>query len=94
MHDVILKEMYLLLFPSSRFWRGMYSRFESGVHPREPLGDHLLASKDHCVSLEDHVQHLTERISHFKNLLSKSAKKVTTNRFTKDKKNIEVNDNR
>lgn len=38
----------------------MYSRFESGVHPREPLGDLLLATKDHTTSLEDHVQHLTK----------------------------------
>lgn len=45
-----------------RFWRGMYGRFESGVHPREPLGDMLLASRDHCSSLEDHVQHLTKVI--------------------------------
>lgn len=47
-------------FFKNRFWRGMYSRFESGVHPREPLGDLLLASKDHSTSLEDHVQHLTK----------------------------------
>lgn len=46
-----------------RFWRGMYGRFESGVHPREPLGDLLLSSRDHCSSLEDHVQHLTKVIS-------------------------------
>ena len=38
----------------------MYSRFECGVHPREPLGDLLLASKEHCTSLEDHVTHLTK----------------------------------
>jgi hypothetical protein len=38
----------------------MYARFESGVHPREHLGDLLLASKDHCTSLEDHVTHLTK----------------------------------
>lgn len=38
----------------------MYGRFESGVHPREPLGDLLLSSRDHCTSLEDHVQHLTK----------------------------------
>lgn len=42
------------------FWRGMYSRFESGVHPREDIGDLLLTSKDHCASLDDHVQHLTK----------------------------------
>lgn len=45
---------------SIKFWRGMYARFESGVHPREPLSDLLLASRDHCTSLEDHVNHLTK----------------------------------
>lgn len=43
-----------------KFWRGMYSRFESGVHPRENISDLLLNSKDHCASLDDHVQHLTK----------------------------------
>uniref|UniRef100_U5EVV2 phosphatidylinositol-3,5-bisphosphate 3-phosphatase n=1 Tax=Corethrella appendiculata TaxID=1370023 RepID=U5EVV2_9DIPT len=90
--DEILK---INLAPQNiKFWRGMYSRFESGVHPREPLGDLLLASKDHCSSLEDHVQHLTKRISSFKNLLSKQARKLQgTTRFL-DNKGIEVNDNR
>jgi len=44
----------------TKFWRGMYSRFESGVHPRENLGDLLLSSKEHASSLDDHVQHLTK----------------------------------
>lgn len=43
-----------------KFWRGMYSRFESGVHPRENIGELLLTSKEHSASLEDHVQHLTK----------------------------------
>jgi myotubularin-related protein 6/7/8 len=43
-----------------KFWRGMYSRFESGVHPRENVGELLLTSKEHSASLEDHVQHLTK----------------------------------
>lgn len=47
-----------------KFWRGMYSRFESGIHPREPLDDLLIASKDHSTSLDDHVQLLT-RVSGF-----------------------------
>lgn len=59
-----------------QFWRGMYSRFESGVHPREDICDILLSSRDHCASLEDHVQYLTKHISNFKNLISKSAKKL------------------
>jgi len=43
-----------------KFWRGMYCRFESGVHPREPLGDLLLATCDHSSSLEDHIRLLTK----------------------------------
>lgn len=62
-----------------KFWRGMYSRFESGVHPREDIGDLLLTSKDHCASLEDHALSLTKRIGSLKNLISKSAKKLQTN---------------
>uniref|UniRef100_A0A1B0FPT2 phosphatidylinositol-3,5-bisphosphate 3-phosphatase n=1 Tax=Glossina morsitans morsitans TaxID=37546 RepID=A0A1B0FPT2_GLOMM len=81
-----------------KFWRGMYSRFESGVHPREPLGDLLLASKDHCNSLEDHVQHLTKRIASFKNYLSKSAKKLQDVTVTKtnseEAPTTEINDNK
>lgn len=61
-----------------KFWRGMYSRFESGVHPRENINDFLLTSRDQSSSLEDHVQHLTKRIGNFKNLISKSAKKIQT----------------
>lgn len=80
---------------SIKFWRGMYSRFESGIHPREPLGDLLLATKDQCTSLEDHVQFLTKRITNIKNLISKSAKTLP-GRFGvgENKTNIEINDNR
>lgn len=82
-----------------RFWRGMYCRFESGIHPREPLGDLLLDSKEHCNSLEDHVQHLTKRIASFKNYISKSAKKLqdatTTNtKASKEAAANEINDNK
>uniref|UniRef100_A0A6B2EES0 phosphatidylinositol-3,5-bisphosphate 3-phosphatase n=1 Tax=Phlebotomus kandelakii TaxID=1109342 RepID=A0A6B2EES0_9DIPT len=79
-----------------KFWRGMYSRFESGVHPREPLGDLLLASRDHCTSLEDHVQHLTKRISNLKNLISKSARRFQgpSMRLKDNKEATEINDNR
>ncbi|XP_055935036.1 myotubularin-related protein 6-like isoform X3 [Argiope bruennichi] len=53
-----------------RFWRGMYNRFENGVHPREPLGDMLVAAKDHISSLEDHILQLQKRISQFKAALN------------------------
>ncbi|KAL7046375.1 hypothetical protein ACKWTF_002556 [Chironomus riparius] len=52
-----------------KFWRGMYSRFESGIHPREDVSDFLLASKEHCSSLDEHVQHLTKVRYFFKSYL-------------------------
>lgn len=54
-----------------RFWRGMYCRFESGVHPREPLGDLLLATCDHSSSLEDHIKYLTKVNLVFNNYINK-----------------------
>lgn len=50
-----------------RFWRGMYCRYESGVHPREPLGDLLLATCDHSFSLDDHIKYLTKVKHIFRN---------------------------
>ncbi|XP_055602796.1 myotubularin-related protein 8 isoform X2 [Uranotaenia lowii] len=76
-----------------KFWRGMYGRFESGIHPREPVDELLIASKDHSTSLDDHVQLLTKRINSFKNMISKSAKRLQGNKYV-DNQNIEVNDNR
>lgn len=52
-----------------KFWRGMYNRFENGVHPREPLMDLLSATKDHSNSLEDHVLLLQKRVTLLKELL-------------------------
>lgn len=75
----------------------MYGRFESGVHPRESLNDLLLASQDHTNSLEDHVQHLTKRIVNFKNLITKSAKRLQTETVSRLKMNdrvVEANDNK
>lgn len=61
-----------------RFWRGMYCRFESGVHPRENLGDLLLATCEHSSSLEDHIRLLQKRISSIKQKLSESGDRVKT----------------
>lgn len=49
----------------------MYCRHESGVHPREPLGDLLPASVEHCSALDHHINYLAKRINTFKNLLSR-----------------------
>ena len=44
-----------------RFWRGMYNRFETGIHPRDEMKDILSAARDHTSSLEDHVR-LLEKV--------------------------------
>lgn len=62
-----------------KFWRGMYCRYESGVHPREPLGDLLLATLDHTYSLEDHERFLKKRVNSIKFLLTR----MTTKRRSK-----------
>lgn len=51
-----------------RFWRDMYCRFESGVHPREPLNDILLATMDHSTSMREHIKHLQQRIAQLRKL--------------------------
>ncbi|KAG7165960.1 Myotubularin-related protein 8-like [Homarus americanus] len=51
----------LNLCPQSvRFWRGMYNRFENGIHPREPLGDVLAATTEHTQALTDQADYLTK----------------------------------
>lgn len=60
---------------SIKFWRGMYCCFESGVHPREPLGDLLLATCDHSASLDDHIHLLTKRINSLKEVMGEFKEK-------------------
>lgn len=38
----------------------MYCRFESGIHPREPQADLLLATSDYVFSLDEHVKYLSK----------------------------------
>ncbi|XP_072170824.1 phosphatidylinositol-3,5-bisphosphate 3-phosphatase MTMR8-like [Diadema setosum] len=52
-----------------KFWRGMYNRYENGVHPRESVTDVLSAMKDHSTSLADHVQFLENQLAALKKLL-------------------------
>jgi hypothetical protein len=46
----------------ARFWKGMYHRYDVGLHPREQIADILSAAKDHTDSLEDHVT-LLEKVT-------------------------------
>ncbi|XP_050687156.1 myotubularin-related protein 6-like isoform X2 [Eriocheir sinensis] len=62
----------LTLSPQSvKFWRGMYNRFENGIHPREPMGDLLAATTEHTQSLNDQADYLTKRITWLKNELER-----------------------
>ncbi|XP_019877155.1 myotubularin-related protein 8 [Aethina tumida] len=58
-----------------KFWRGMYCRFENGVHPREPQADLLLATRDHSFSLDDHIKYLTKHISSVKSMITGTKEK-------------------
>lgn len=51
-------------------WRGLYCRFENGVHPRETFEDLLLTTHDHTTSMEDHVKLLIKRMNSLGQLAS------------------------
>lgn len=67
-----------------RFWRGMYCRFENGVHPREHVFDILLATSEQTKSLDDHVKFLQKRLSYFKRKISDGADMVKNSLFSKE----------
>ncbi|XP_054263954.1 myotubularin-related protein 6 isoform X2 [Macrosteles quadrilineatus] len=66
-----------------KFWRGMYCRFESGIHPRENLEELLLTCCDHSSSLEDHIKLLQKRITALKTKLASVGERVKSE-VTKD----------
>ncbi|XP_076467720.1 phosphatidylinositol-3,5-bisphosphate 3-phosphatase MTMR8-like isoform X2 [Babylonia areolata] len=59
-----------------KFWRGMYNRFENGIHPRENIVDILSTARDHSASLEDHVQLLEKRITLMCKLMDKPDEEI------------------
>lgn len=74
-----------------RFWRGLYCRFESGVHPRENLEDIILSTVDHTTSLEDHINFLLKKKSAFMQLISNAGNSVR-NAFTDSLSRLTVDD--
>ncbi|KAF2353747.1 Myotubularin-like phosphatase domain [Trinorchestia longiramus] len=46
-----------------QFWRGLYCRYWSGVHPREPLCDLLSATQDHSKALSAQESYIKKRIA-------------------------------
>lgn len=48
---------------NSRFWSGMYNRFEKGLHPRQSVTDYLMAVKEETQQLEEELEALQEVIN-------------------------------
>ncbi|XP_078534252.1 phosphatidylinositol-3-phosphate phosphatase MTMR7 isoform X1 [Lissotriton helveticus] len=46
-----------------KFWRGMYNRFEKGMHPRQSVTDFLMAVKEETQQLEEEFEVLQERLA-------------------------------
>lgn len=44
-------------------WRGLYFRFENGIHTRESGDEYLLTIHNHASSLEDHAKLLVKRLN-------------------------------
>lgn len=59
-----------------RFWRGLYCRFESGVHPRENVEEIVLATANNSSSLEDHINFLQKKVNILKQIVSTSRDKI------------------
>ncbi|XP_043267839.1 myotubularin-related protein 6 isoform X2 [Venturia canescens] len=71
---------------SITLWRGLYFRFESGVHPRETWQDVLLTTHDHSFSLEDHVKLLLKHVDSLRNLIDV---KTSRSKSTQDQYNYD-----
>ena len=43
-----------------RYWSGLYNRFDTGVHPREPLSHVFLSIREHSQALQSQVDFITK----------------------------------
>ncbi|XP_044152000.1 myotubularin-related protein 7 [Bufo gargarizans] len=46
-----------------RFWRGLYNRFEKGMHPRQSVTDFLQAVKEETQQLEEEMEFMEKRLA-------------------------------
>ncbi|XKL64032.1 hypothetical protein PGB90_004118 [Kerria lacca] len=80
-----------------RFWKGLYCRFENGVHPREKIDEIVLAMTDHNNSLEDHINFLQKKITSFKDkikvFVEDKLEKVNLDSKTQKKENNDSSSN-
>uniref|UniRef100_A0A452I1A5 Uncharacterized protein n=1 Tax=Gopherus agassizii TaxID=38772 RepID=A0A452I1A5_9SAUR len=49
-----------------KFWSGMYTRFEKGMHPRQSVTDYLMAVKEETQQLEEELEVLEQRLANLK----------------------------
>lgn len=78
-----------IIYISCSIWKGLYFRFESGIHPREAYEDKLLTIFDQTSSFEDHVKLLRKRVNSLDQLLNinKVRRKNVRTKHKFDKKN-------
>ncbi|KAM4708522.1 phosphatidylinositol-3-phosphate phosphatase MTMR7 isoform 1-T1 [Discoglossus pictus] len=50
-----------------KFWRGLYNRFEKGMHPRQSVTDFLLAVKEETQQLEEELEAMEKRLAKLEN---------------------------
>ena len=71
-----------LMFPETSpqsiiFWRNLFCRYDSGLHPRENIREIICALRDHTTSMDDHAALLERRISSLCQLLGKGEDQIT-----------------
>ncbi|KAK6168446.1 hypothetical protein SNE40_020977 [Patella caerulea] len=67
-HSVLIPQTNPQFF---KFWKGLYNRFENGIHPRENDVDVLSVYRQHSNSIEDHIALLEKRVMQICKLLGK-----------------------
>lgn len=78
---------------SIELWRGLYFRYENGIHAREKGDDYLLKIHDHTTSLEDHAKLLVKRLKSLgHNITSNTTKNETNQKTIQPKNNCDNND--
>ncbi|KAJ8681848.1 hypothetical protein QAD02_017640 [Eretmocerus hayati] len=73
-------------------WRGLYFRFENGVHPRESYEDVLVTVSNHSNSIDDHVKFLGKRINSIGQLKTANNQEIMTNKLASEQNTLKEHD--
>lgn len=63
---------------SYRFWRGLYNRFDRGIHPRQSVEDYLSAIQEETQQLEEQLASHKQVGQDYKFILISHEKKTST----------------